>query len=100
MKRRFKQADIKPCAICGKGIMHAGMPLFFRVRIERLGLNRAAIQRQHGLEMMMNGNSVLAHVMGADEDMAEVIDSVEDALVCHPCAIEPHPLFLTMENKL
>lgn len=98
MKRGIKQKDLKPCSICGKGVLHTGIPLFFRVTIERMGASRNAIMRQHGLEMMMGGNALLANIMGPDEDMAQVIDTVQNALVCHGCALEPHPLFATMEK--
>src|SRR4051812_43025168 len=98
MRRGLKQEDLRPCSFCGKGVMHTGIPQFFRVTIERMVANRQAITRQHGLEMMMGGNALLANIMGPNEDMAEVLDSVQNALVCHACAMEPHPLFAAMEQ--
>ena len=38
--------DFKPCAICHKGVMHTGLPLFWRVHIERIGVDMQAAQRR------------------------------------------------------
>lgn len=88
MSNPFKQADIKPCAICCKGLMHAGIPLFYRLRVERMGLDLGAIKRQHGLELMMGGAAPLASIMGPDETMAAVIDGPRELLVCETCSHE------------
>ena len=65
------------CKLCGKPIGHTGIPLFWRVRIERYGLKKEAIERQAGLTMTLGGHAQLASVMGPDEDMAEKISSIE-----------------------
>jgi hypothetical protein len=70
MEGVFKQKDIQPCAICSKGLMHSGMPLFYRLRIERFGLDGKAVSRQAGLEHLLGGSALLANVMGPDENMA------------------------------
>lgn len=46
--KSMKHRDFKPCQICGKGVMHAGSPLFMRVTVERLGVDRRAVERAHG----------------------------------------------------
>jgi len=76
---------IAKCAMCGKGIGHTKLPLFWRVRIERYGLKMDALQRQQGLEMFLGGHVTLAQVMGPNEDMAEKISGVEITL-CETCA--------------
>lgn len=58
--------EVAMCAVCGKPFGHTGLPLFWRVTIERFGVDLNAIRRQDGLAMMM-GSSALAQVMGADE---------------------------------
>ena len=57
--------DFKPCAICHKGVMHTGLPLFWRVHIERIGVDMQAAQRQQGLEQFFGGTSPGA-AWGAD----------------------------------
>lgn len=94
----MKQADLKPCACCGKGIMHAGTPVFYRVKIESLCVDVGAVKRQHGLEMMM-GNAAIAFHMGPQEDLAKVIDQRE-ALICLQCATEERlPLAMLLEER-
>jgi hypothetical protein len=94
----IKQAEIKPCSICKKGIAHDGNFLFWRIKLERAGLDAGAIERQHGLELML-GSPPLARVMGTDADIAKVIDGPHDVWVCEPCVMEKIPaLFLIMEE--
>ncbi len=79
--------EIANCALCGKGIGHTRLPLFWRVRIERYAVKMDAVQRQQGLTMMLGGHATLAGVMGPNEDMAEQMSSVE-ITVCETCAVE------------
>jgi hypothetical protein len=82
----MKQKDFKKCAICGKGVMHSGQITFYKVSITMMGIDIGAVQRQHGLEMMM-GNAAIAHVMGPDEDLAKPIGKDETGLICNHCSI-------------
>lgn len=93
----MKQTDLKPCASCGKGVMHAGTPVFYRVKIESLGVDVGAVRRQHGLETML-GHAALAFHMGPQEDLAKVIDERE-VMVCLQCAVEERPLMLLLEDN-
>jgi len=83
--KELELRKVAKCVICGEKIMHAGIPLFWRVRIERYGLKADAIKRQQGLDMMISPH--LAQVMGPDEDMAEKFFSIE-ITVCETCASE------------
>jgi len=84
-----KQTDFKPCALCAQGVMHTGIPLFYRVSIQRFGVQLDAVRRQAGLEIMLGGNAQLANVMGPDEDMATPIGEAVELLVCETCAMTP-----------
>jgi len=89
----MKQRDLKPCLLCGKGVMHDNNLAFYRVRIQHLFANVPAINRQIGLQMMMGGNAAIAHVMGPDEDMALPVGDEVDALLCQECAlVREHPI--------
>jgi hypothetical protein len=100
MMANMKHKDFKPCAICCKGVMHAGHPLFLRVSIDRLGIRADRVQRAHGMELMMGGNALLANIMGPDEDLAEVLEQQKDLLVCGSC-LDKHPILymLLMPDK-
>jgi hypothetical protein len=98
--RNMKHRDFKPCALCRKGVMHAGHILFLRLSIDRLGVRVDRVKRAHGMELMMGGNALLANIMGPDEDLAEVIDGQRDLLVCGEC-LDKHPVLymLLMQEK-
>lgn len=81
----MKQTDLQPCAGCGKGVMHAGSPVFYRATISPMVVNLQAVRRQHGLETML-GSPALAHVMGSQEDLAAATSTIT-ACVCMDCAI-------------
>jgi len=76
------------CARCHKKIGASGLPLFWRVRIERYGINRQAIERRQGLAMML-GSAVLAQVMSADEDLATPVMDPVTVTICESCCTEP-----------
>ena len=81
----MKQAEIKKCAICGNGVMHKGIPVFYTIKIQRHGVDAGAIQRQNGLEQMLGKCAVLASVMGPDEDMTKPITDEKELWVCDDC---------------
>lgn len=95
----MKHKDFKPCHICGKGVMHNGNPLFLRITVERLGVDRKAIDRAHGMELFMGGNAMLANIMGADEDLAKVIDGNRDMLICNECSNQPLAPYFWMPDE-
>lgn len=88
----LKRRDIKPCALCGQGVMHDGQITFYRLTLDRYVVDMRAIERQHGLELYM-GSPAIAHVMGPDEDLAKRLpEGVGPVLVCQSCAMVPHAL--------
>lgn len=97
----MKASEVKKCAGCGKGVAHAGTPIFYRMKLETMGLDAKAIERRAGLEMIFGGGrpgAALAQVMGPDEPIAKVVTTTE-VLICQPCALEPRPLLLLVEDE-
>lgn len=80
----MRQRDLKPCSGCGEGVMHEGIPIFYRFRMDTMGVDANAVRQQHGMEMMMGGAAPLAQIMGPDPDIAKEIDS-KDIVLCHSC---------------
>lgn len=76
------------CSLCGKKIGHTGLPLFWRVSIERFGIDLRAVQRQAGLEAMLGGNAHIAQVMGSNDDMAAPMMDKVTLSVCEACALK------------
>lgn len=71
------------CAICGNKIGKCGQPMFWRVRIERHGIDAGAVHRATGLGMMLGG--ALASVMGPDEEMTKPLMDPVTLTVCEGC---------------
>lgn len=93
----MKQTDIKPCAFCGRGLAHSGHPVFYRIAVEQMVVNVAAVQRQHGLEAML-GSPALAFHMGEQADLAKSITGTpETLLICMPCSMLPTALAILPE---
>ena len=97
----MKAEDFKTSALCGKGVMHNGVPLFYRCRITPMGIDARAVQQTHGLEQMfggVGGGARLARVMGPDPDIAKPITEEQTALVCQDCSMQPH-LFAMLAER-
>lgn len=86
----MKQSEFKKCACCGNGVMHNGCLIFYRVRLERMVIDLPAVERQHGLEMMLGRNAALAAVMGPNEDLAKSLGGPITVLVCQDCSNNYH----------
>lgn len=75
------------CSICDKGIGHTGLPLFWRLTVERFGVDLNAVRRQDGLGAFL-GSQALAAVMGPDEDLAMPMDKPAVLTLCETCGTE------------
>lgn len=89
--------DFKPCALCHKGVMHTGVPLFYRVRIETMGVDHGNVQRADAMERYMGGHVVLARVF-EDPEIATAVVPETTALICQACALKPHPFAMLAER--
>lgn len=79
--------QITNCKICGKGLAHAGIPIFYQVKIQTFGLDRRAIETQRGLEMMLGDAAPLARVFAPDPHIAKPVGEESTVLVCQSCAV-------------
>lgn len=80
--------EIANCAKCGKPFGHTQLPLFWRITIERFGVNMDAVRRQDGLTELFGGNPYLAQVMGPDQKLAQLITGPITVTLCENCALE------------
>lgn len=87
----MKEAELRKhakCTLCNRGIGHrGGLPLFWRVTIERFGVDLNAAKRLDGLAAML-GSPALASVMGPNEDLAKPVMDPAVLTVCESCAVE------------
>lgn len=90
--------DFKPCAICHKGVMHTGLPLFWRVHIERMGVDMRAAQRQYGMEQFFGGAVALADVFSDSAPIGKPMDEAKSVLVCETCAMADMPVAVLAER--
>ncbi len=84
------------CSICKKPIGNSGLPLFWIMRVERLGIKLDVVKRQDELAALLGGHSGLAQIMGTDEDMTQSMDSAE-LTICETCAMKEYSLFELLE---
>jgi len=85
----MKEAELRKhatCSLCTRPIGHTRLPLFWKVTVERFGIDLAAVQRQQGLGLMIG--APLAAVMGPDETMASAVMEPKVLTVCETCACE------------
>lgn len=75
------------CNLCDKKIGETGLPLFWRITVERFGIDLAAARRQDGLAAFL-GSSALAQVMGDDADLAKPLMEPKALTVCEKCAMD------------
>lgn len=83
----MKASELRPCDLCGRGLMHDGVPLLWRVRLERLGIDRRAVQQAAAMELHFGGAVRLAR-MFADPEVAISVGEARTILVCEACAGE------------
>jgi len=76
------------CGLCKRKIGSCGLPMFWRVIVERHGLNISAIKRQAALTEMLGGNASLAITMGADDDMTMPLMDPVAVTVCEECGMK------------
>jgi hypothetical protein len=76
------------CSLCGLKIGHTHLPLFYRVTVERFGINMNAVRRQAGLEQML-GNVAIAQVMGLGEEMTKPLMDKITLSICEDCSLKP-----------
>jgi len=92
----IKQSEIQKCVSCGKGVMHDNNLTFYIADIRYMVCNIGALQRQHGMEMMMGGSAAagIAAIMGPDEDIAKQLHK-HSGWVCMECAMSEPLAFLS-----
>lgn len=78
------------CGLCNRKIGATGLPLFYRVTVERFGIDLKAIQRQQGLTMMLGGHAEIAAAMGPDEELALPLMEPVRFAVCEDCSTKQH----------
>jgi hypothetical protein len=78
------------CTHCHRQIGHTGLPLFWKVTIERFGVDMNAVKRQDGLGAFL-GSQALGAVMGPDEDLAKPMMDRAELTLCEECAMSSIP---------
>ncbi len=83
------------CSCCNQPVTHTKVPLFWKVKVERFGINLKAVERQLALGTFM-GSSALASVMGPDEDLAMPVMEPKEISLCEECALR-FPVAIALE---
>lgn len=83
----MKAAELRAaatCAVCRNKFGESGLPLFFRVTLERFGVDLRQVQRVDGFAQYM-GNTQLAELMGDNPDVASPVMEPVTVTVCETC---------------
>lgn len=96
--------DFKPCAACGKGVMHTGLPLFWTVDVQRWGIDAQAVRRQHGMEQVFGGGAGAAVAMADIFSSGPIARPLDPApplrlLVCEACVTQAQVLAVLVESE-
>ena len=94
----FDVGELKPCALCKKGMMHNGDVAFYEIEIAQCVVDLRNVQRIHGLELMMDGATGIARALSPNNNVAQRLPSARH-LVCQPCLIERTDLAILLENS-
>lgn len=95
----MKEAELRnhlTCDCCSKKIGHTGLPIFWRIRVERFGIDATAVKRQQGLTDFL-GSAALAMAMGPDEDMTIDLMNPKIITLCDSCAVNA-PVAVCLER--
>lgn len=85
----MKESELRKhatCSICHQPVLVTGVPLFYRVVVERFGVDMRAVDRQDGLAKML-GSTRLASVMGPDPELARRAMEPVVLAVCERCSM-------------
>ena len=75
------------CSACNRKLGQTALPLFWRVKVERFGLDAKAIRRSDALGDVI-GSHAIAAVMGPDEDLAVPLLDPVTLTLCDGCAMD------------
>lgn len=81
------------CALCRKPFGHTGLPLFWRITVERLGVKLDVVRRQDHLAGFL-GSPLLAMHMGEDREMTQPMMQPITVTICETCAMDRQYGFL------
>lgn len=99
----MKMSDMKPyltCSQCGGPTLQP-LPIFYRVTVERIGVDANAVGRMVGLAQFL-GSDRLAEVMGPDLEVTRQLLAPVELVVCEGCAYEHNrviPIALELGQK-
>lgn len=83
----MKAAELRrhaKCSICTHLVGEAGLPLFWKVTVERYGVDLTAVRRHDGFTAFI-GNAAIAGVMGDNPDVAKRLGEPIELTVCESC---------------
>lgn len=83
----MKNKDLKPCALCRKGLLHAGLPLFWQLTIQRQGIDGRKLRELQATTHLL-GNFGLAEVMTGNDSITQPVGEPIQLLVCETCATQ------------
>lgn len=91
--------ELHPCDCCGKPLCHQGLPIFWRVRLERMAVDRRAAEQHLGLTIMMRSPALASVFTGHQPIANPMFEKPQELLICEECAIgKPLPILVLAQT--
>jgi hypothetical protein len=97
--RQMELREHAECSLCKRPVGHTGLPLFWRVRIDRFGIDFGAMRRYAGFIALLGGHAGLAHAMGPDEELAKPMMDTVTLTICEECVMGEHCIAALAERE-
>lgn len=82
----FDRDEIKPCAVCKRGIGHSGAIEFYEVTITQVLVDINSIRKIHGTELIV-GHPGIAKVMASTSRIGVRLPATR-LIICHDCFLD------------
>jgi hypothetical protein len=91
----MKLTDLRSCDSCGQAIA----PVFYRVTVEQLGLDRGACQQNLAMHQYFGGNAQLGEMFSPHGDVTRLLTTCKPLLLCNSCFTNDPVLLRGLELK-
>jgi len=85
------------CAGCGKPFGHTGLPLFWRLKIERIGVRVDALRRHDAMATFL-GSRELAGVFSTESTLTDPVMEAVEITLCEECALSDVNIMVLAEK--
>lgn len=79
-------SEVRLCVGCGRGVMHDANIIFYRITMETCCVDLAGMRQVHAMEMLMGGNTAIAHALSPTTTIGSVVGA-DSHWLCMECVV-------------